>query len=185
MNLYFTSKNYISVVVTLLLVLLICLYVTVPVSEANGRATLVSSQEKGPFNIDLSIIPGRAVVPSTHVSVLIRSVEDDAIVTDAEVSFWATGPAGSTELGPILAENHFAPQFYETDLKFDLIGTWGVKLSVSSPLGTESVSLDLEVEEGGNNINWIMISAIVIGIFAIGLFIWDKVTGRNSHKNVS
>ena len=158
---------------------------TVPVSEANGRATLVSSQEKGPFNIDLSIIPGRAVVPSTHVSVLIRSVEDDGIVTDAEVLLWATGPAGSTELGPIPAENHFAPQFYETDLKFDLIGTWGVKLSVSSPLGTESVSLDLEVEEGGNNINWIMISAIVIGIFAIGLFIWDKIKGRNTHKNVN
>ena len=59
-----------------------------------------------------------------------------------------------------------------------------MKLSVSSPLGTESVSLDLEVEEGGNNINWIMISAIVIGIFAIGLFIWDKVTGRNTNKNV-
>ena len=98
---------------------------------------------------------------------------------------WATGPAGSTELGPIPAENSFAPQFYETDLKFDLIGTWDVKLSVSSPLGMESVSLDLEVEEGGNNINWIMISAIVIGIFAIGLFIWDKVTGRNTHKNVS
>ena len=165
--------------------LLICSYVTVPVSEANGRATLVSSQEKGPFNIDLSIIPGRAVVPSTHVSVLIRSTEDDGIVTDAEVLLWATGPAGSTKLGPIPAENSFAPQFYETDLKFDLIGTWDVKLSVSSPLGMESVSLDLEVEEGGNNINWIMISAIVIGIFAIGLFIWDKVTGRNSHKNVS
>ena len=76
-----------------------------PVSEANGRATLVSSQEKGPFNIDLSIIPGRAVVPSTHVSVLIRSVEDDAIVTDAEVLLWATGPAGSTGLGPIPAVN--------------------------------------------------------------------------------
>ena len=158
---------------------------TVPVSEANGRATLVYSQEKGPFNIDLSIIPGRAVVPSTHVSVLIRSTEDDGIVTDAEVLLSATGPTGSTELGPIPAENCFAPQFYETDLKFDLIGTWGVKLSVSSPLGTESVSLDLEVEEGGNNINWIMISAIVIGIFAIGLFIWDKVKGRNTHKNVN
>ena len=156
---------------------------TVPVSEANGRATLVSSQEKGPFNIDVSIIPGRAVVPSTHVSVLIRSAEDDGIVTDAEVLLWATGPVGSTELGPILAENRFAVQFYETDLKFDLIGTWAVGLSVSSPLGTESVSLDLEVEEGGNNINWIMISAIVIGIFAIGLFIWDKVTGRNAHNN--
>ena len=165
--------------------LLICSYVTVPVSEANGRATLVSSQEKGPFNIDLSIIPGRAVVPSTHVSVLIRSTEDDGIVTDAEVLLWATGPTGSKELGPIVAENRFAPQFYETDLKFDLIGTWDVKLSVSSPLGMESGSLDLEVEEGGNNINWIMISAIVIGILSIGLFIWDKVTGRNAHKNVN
>ena len=154
-----------------------------PVLEANGRATLVSSQEKGPFNIDVSIIPGRAVVPSTHISVLIRSVKDDGIVTDAEVMLWAIGPTGSTELGPILAENRFAPQFYETDLKFDLIGTWALKLSVSSPLGAESVSLDLQVEEGGNNINWIMISAIVIGIFAIGLFIWDKVTGRNTPKN--
>ncbi len=154
-----------------------------PVSEANGRATLISSQEKGPFNIDISIIPGRAVVPSTHVSVLIRSAEDDGIVTDAEVLLWAIGPTGSTELGPILAENRFSPQFYETDLKFSSIGDWGVKLSVSSPLGTESVSVDLEVVEGGNNINWIIISAIVIGIFAIGLFIWDKVTGRNTHKN--
>ena len=154
----------------------------VPVSEANGRATLVYSQEKGPFNIDLSIIPGRAVVPSTHVSVLIRSAEDDGIVTDAEVLLWATGPTGSKELGPIVAENRFAPQFYETDLKFDLIGTWAVELSVSSTIGTERVSLDLEVEEAGTNINWIMILAIVIGIFAIGLFIWDKVTGRNTRN---
>ena len=182
MNLFLTGKNYIVASIPAILVLLMCLSTNIVVVEANGRATLVSSQEKGPYKIDVSIIPGRAVVPNTHVSVLIRSKADDAIVTDANVSIWAVGPIGSTDLGPLLAENRFAPQFYETDLKFDLVGEWQIKVSVDSILGTDSIGLALEVEERKNNINWVMISAIIVAIFALGLFTWDRVSGRNKKK---
>ena len=54
--------------------------------EANGRATLVSSQEQGSYRIDVSIIPGQAVLFNTHVSILIRSLADEAIITQANVS---------------------------------------------------------------------------------------------------
>ena len=58
---------------------------------ANGRATLVSSQEQGPYRIDVSIIPGRAVLFNTHISILIRSLADETIITQASVSVSATG----------------------------------------------------------------------------------------------
>ena len=182
MNLFLTGKNYTAVSITAILVLLMCLSTDIAIVESNGRATLVFSQAKGPYNIDVSIIPRRAVVPNTHVSVLIRSKADDSIVTDAKVSIWAVGPVGSTDLGPLPAENRFAPQFYETDLKFDLVGEWQINVAVDSILGTDSIGLVLEVEERKNNINWIMISAIVVAIFALGLFTWDRVSGRDKKK---
>ena len=55
-------------------------------------------------------------------------------------------------------------------------------MSVDSILGTDSIGLALEVEERKNNINWIMISAIIVAIFALGLFTWDRVSGRNKKK---
>ena len=53
---------------------------------ANGRATLVVSQEQGPYLIDVSILPAQAIVNNTHVSILLRSVSDNTVLTEAEVN---------------------------------------------------------------------------------------------------
>ena len=63
-----------------------------------------------------------------------------------------------------------------------MVGEWQINVSVDSILGTDSIGLVLEVEERKNNINWIMISAIVVAIFALGLFTWDRVSGRDKKK---
>ena len=73
---------------------------------------LVSSQEMGPYRIDVSILPGQAVVANTHVSVRVLSLESLEPLTDATVMLSATGPEGSIDLGPIPAPNDFSPQFF-------------------------------------------------------------------------
>lgn len=147
-------------------------------AEANGRATLVSSQEQGPYRIDVSIIPGQAVLFNTHVSILIRSLVDEAIITQASVMVSATGPEGGTDLGPTPALNSFTPQFFEMDLPFDMVGNWAVKVDVDSEMGQESIQLNLDVREGGTNQNWLLMAALVFVILAVGIFSWDKVKGR-------
>ena len=151
-------------------------------AQANGRATLVSSQEQGPYRIDVSIIPGQAVLFNTHVSILIRSLADDAIITQANVSVSATGPEGATGLGPTPALNSFTPQFFEMDLPFDMVGNWEVTVGVDSEIGQESIQLNLDVREGGTNQNWLMMAALVFVILAVGIFSWDKVKGRGDKK---
>ncbi len=152
------------------------------VAQANGRATLVSSQEQGPYRIDGSIIPGQAVLFNTHVSILIRSLVDDAIITQASVMVSATGPEGGTDLGPTPALNSFTPQFFEMDLPFDMVGNWAVTVGVDSEIGQESIQLNLDVRDGGTNQNWLLMAALVFVILAVGIFSWDKVKGRESKK---
>ena len=147
---------------------------------ANGRATLVSSQEQGPYRIDVSIIPGRAVLFNTHISILIRSLADETIITQASVSVSATGPEGATDLGPIPALNSFTLQFFEMDLAFDMVGNWVVTVDVDSEMGQESIQMNLDVREGGRNINWVTVSALVVGVIAMGIFIWGKVGSRSN-----
>ena len=140
----------------------------------------MSSQVQGPYRIDVSIIPGQAVLFNTHISILIRSLEDEAIITQANVLVSATGPEGATDLGPIPALNSFAPQFFETDLPFNVVGIWAITVGIDSELGQETVQLNLDVRKGGSNINWIMVAALVVAIIAVGVFTWDRVTGRKS-----
>ena len=171
----FSSSHQLSL---LALYLLFFLILSPTTAEANGRATLVSSQEQGPYRIDVSIIPGQAVLFNTHISILIRTLSDEAIITQANVSVSATGPEGAIDLGPTPALNSFTPQFFEMDLPFDMVGNWGVTVDVDSELGQESIQLTLDVREGGNNINWLMMAALVVVIIAVGIFTWDKVKGR-------
>ena len=153
-----------------------------PGASANGRATVVSSQEEGPYRIDVSIIPKVAVVGKTHVSVLVRSLESDEIITRATVNLSAAGPANSTDLGPIPAPNDFSPQFYETDLPFDLEGAWEVKVDVSSDLGDASILVPMQVQVGGGSINWILAAAAVVALLAVGIWGWDRITGRKPNS---
>ncbi len=175
----FSPFHQLGPVLSLLAIFFLSFLILSPTTaEANGRATLVSSQEQGPYRIDVSIIPGQAVLFNTHVSVLIRTLADEAIITQANVSVSATGPQGSTDLGPTPALNSFSPQFFEMDLPFDMVGKWAVTVDVDSAMGQESIQLNLDVREGGNDRNWLMVAALVFVIIAVGIFTWDRVRGR-------
>ncbi len=149
-------------------------------TSANGRATLVSSQEQGPYRIDVSILPGQAVVANTHLSVLILSLASEAPVTQARVDVSGTGPAGAADFGPIPALNSFTPQFFEMDLPFDLEGEWTVVISVASELGEETILVPLTVLPGGATINVIWIGALLVAILALGIWTWDRLRGRRA-----
>ena len=149
--------------------------------EANGRATLLLSQEQGPYVIDVSILPAEAVVSNTHLSILLRSLEGEEVLTQARVEISATGPAGSSDLGPILAPNDVAPQFYEATIPFDLEGDWEVRIAVNSELGPETLVVPMYVNPGGG-INWILLAALAVMILAVGVWTWDRVAGRPHNR---
>ena len=136
---------------------------------ANGGATAVSSQEAGPYRIDVSTLPGQAVVGKTHLSIIIRSLASKNILTTAEVIVSATGPEGATDLGPTPAVND-NPPFFELDVPFDVEGDWEVNVAVSSELGDGAIKVPLQVREGGNNISWILMLALGIAILAGGVW---------------
>ena len=169
----------------LLLVLALAVAFSYTPASANGRAVLVSSQEKGPYRIDASILPGQAVVGNTHVSILILSLDKLEPVTDATVMLSATGPKGSTQLGPIPAPNDFSPRYFETDVPFDSPGNWKIKVDVDSDLGAESIVFTLDVGEAGGDINWILVAAGAVAILTVGIWIWDRVRGKKQNENSS
>ncbi len=169
----------------LLLVLALAVAFSYTPASANGRAVLVSSQEKGPYRIDVSILPGQAVVADTHVSVLVLSLETQESLTDATVILFATGPDGSAELGPIPALNDVNPQFFETNLPFDRAGSWEIKVDVDSDLGAESIVFFLDVDDAGADINWILVAAGAVVILTVGIWIWDRVRGKKKVEDSS
>ena len=153
--------------------------------SANGGATLISSQARGPFRVDVSMSPGQAIVGTNHISVLIVALDDDQPVTTATVSISATGPAGSTGVGPVPAPNDFAPQFFETNLPFDLAGNWKIKVDVDSDLGAESIVFTLDVDAAGADINWILVAAGAVLMLTMGIWIWDRVRGKKKVEDSS
>lgn len=151
-------------------------------AQANGRAKLLSSQESGPYVIDISLLPGQAIVGKTHISILLRSLATDEIVTSATVNVSATGPEGSTGFEDISAPNDYTPSFFETDLPFDIVGLWQIRLAVISDLGETTLMVPLEVKEGGRGLNFILMAAVVLIILAVGVFIWGRFPGKGSQK---
>jgi len=148
------------------------------ITSANGRALLVSSQEQGPYRIDVSILPGQAVVANTHVSIRVLSLANGDPITEATVTISAIGPEGSSPLGPIPAPNDFTPQFFETDVPFDLPGEWDMTVAVVSGLGDADVVVPMNVKQGGGSINWILMAALAVVIVTVGVWTWDRVIGR-------
>jgi hypothetical protein len=144
---------------------------------ANGQARLVSTQEAGPYRIEFSILPAQAVVGGTHVSILLRSRETKEVLTQATVNLSATGPAGSTALGPLEA-GHQSSQFFETTLPFDMVGQWEVKVEVASDLGEAAITVPLPVREPSTEINGILLAAIGVAVLALGIWTFDRVRGK-------
>ena len=147
--------------------------------SANGRARLISSQEAGAYQIDVSILPGEAVVGRTHVSILLRGLESQEPLTTATVFLSGSGPPGAAGFGPIPAPNDSFPSFYETDLPFDMPGAWQMSVDVASELGEATALVSMQVYEPGGTINWILLAALAVIMVAAGVYIWGKVPGRS------
>ena len=163
------------VIVSLVLLAFVVLG-SAPVS-ANGRATLVSTQEQGPYRLEVSILPGQAVVNNTHLSIRIVSLGSEEALTDAVVRVSAIGPAEAADFGSLLAVNNISPQFFETALPFDLPGDWQVSISVDSDLGQETIQVPMNVRAGGQ-INLILVAAIAVAVVAVAIWIYDRIKSR-------
>ena len=53
----------------------------------------------------------------------------------------------------------------------------------SSAVGEETIQVPLDVRPDGANINWILMAAIGVAILAVGIWTWDRVTGRKSRND--
>ena len=142
-------------------------------AAANGRATLIARQEQGPYGVEVSILPSRAVVNNTHLSVRVTDLRGGAELTAAMVLVSATGPADIAgqvaAFGPIPAVNDALPQFYEATLPFAVPGEWQLTINIASDLGTETIQLTLPVREG-QPINLILVAAVAVAALAVGLW---------------
>lgn len=161
-------------VLTLVAVLTAVLILAADPLFANGRATLISTQEQGPYRFEVSILPSRAVVNNTHLSLRLLSLDSEETVTEAAVRVSAEGPQSFNEFGPIIADNDILPQFFETTLPFDAPGLWQVSISVATELGEETVLVPMDVRES-RPINLILVAAIVVAIIAVSIWTFDRI----------
>ena len=148
-------------------------------AAANGRATLIATQEQGPYRVEVSILPNRAVVNNTHLSVRVVELSSDETLTDAVVQVAATGPAAAAGggFGPLPAVNDVLPQFFEATLPFDVAGPWQMSISVATAdLGQETIQVPLEVRAGGQ-LNLIWVAAGVVAVAALSIWTYDRIRG--------
>lgn len=147
-------------------------------AAANGRATLISSQERGPYRVEVSILPNRAVVNNTHLSVRVVNLSSAEPLTAAVVRVAAAGPAGAAGggFGPLPAVNDALPQFFEAALPFDVAGEWEMSISVATDLGEETILVPLEVR-AGRQINLILVAAGAVAVAALSIWTYDRIRG--------
>ena len=141
---------------------------------ANGRATLIATQEQGPYRFEVSILPSRAVVNNTHLSLRVVALDSEETLTEAAVRVSAVGPAPAKDFGPLIADNDVLPQFFETALPFDAPGLWQVSINVNTELGDETIQVQMDVREG-RPVNLILVAAIVVAAIALGIWTYDRI----------
>lgn len=150
-------------------------------AAANGRATRIASQEQGPYRVEVSILPARAVVNNTHLSVQVLDLGSGAVLTDVVARVSGVGPAAAggrpAAFGPIAAVNDVSPQFFEAILPFAVPGEWELSISINSDLGQETIQVDLPVR-AGESINLIWVAAVAVAVLALGIWTYDRVRGR-------
>ena len=149
---------------------------------ANGRAQLLTSREAGPYRIDVSSLPGQPVVNNTHLSILVWSLAQEQPITRAAVNVSATGPTGSSTLGPIPARNDVSPQYFETDLPFDMEGEWQVSIEVVAEPGEESIVVPVVVRRGGQ-INLFFLAAVVLAVTTLSVWTVRRVRRGRARAN--
>ncbi len=151
---------------------------------ANGRATLISSQEQGPYRFEVSILPSRAIVNNTHLSLRVIALESEETLTEAAVNVSAEGPEAANKFGPLLADNDVLPQFFETTLPFGVPGPWRVSINVSTELGDETILVPMEVR-AGQPINLILVAAIVVAVIAVCIWTYDRIKAGMRRRRAS
>ncbi len=149
-------------------------------ASANGASTTIMDRVQGPYRVVVGIIPARPVTPQTHLAIQVFDAADDRLLRDTDVDLHvaATGPSGSTRFGPAQVLNEQTLRYFEIDIPFTVIGPWAVSLTVSSHLGDEEFMLNLEVEEPRAQIQWIWITALLVVIFAVGVWTWLTLQRR-------
>ena len=169
-----------SLTIALLLLAVIGAFGSAP-AWANGRATIIAVAEAEPYRVEVAILPSRAVVNNTHLSVRVMSLSSEETLTEATVRVTATGPETATDFGPIVADNNVLPQFFEATLPFDTPGDWQLRVSVASDLGEAAILVPLEVRES-RPINLIMVAAIVVAVVALSIWTYDRIRGRRRSR---
>ena len=144
--------------------------------SANGRATLIATEEQGPYRFEVSILPSRAIVNNTHLSLRVVTLETEQTLTEASVRLSAEGPHIGSELGPLIADNDVLPQFFETALPFGSPGLWRVSINVITELGEETIQVPMDVREG-RPVNLILVAAIGVAFVAVGIWTFDRIRG--------
>ena len=142
--------------------------------SANGKATLIATQDQGPYRFEVSILPSRAIVNNTHLSLRLVALESEETLTEAQVRVAAEGPHLADEFGPLVADNAVLPQFFETTLPFDAPGLWQVSINVVTELGDETIMVPMDVREG-RPINLILVAAVAVAIIAVSIWTLDRV----------
>ena len=142
--------------------------------SANGRATLIATEEQGPYRFEVSILPSRAIVNNTHLSLRVVALETEETLTEASVRVMAEGPHIGTEFGPLVADNDVLPQFFETTLPFGAPGLWRVSINVITDLGDETIQVPMDVR-AGRPINLILVAAIAVAVVAVSIWTFDRI----------
>lgn len=179
----------------LLVILVVLAFLIAPSFLAGGKTALangaahavVKNAKAGPYELQVSILPGIPKVGNLHLSILVKNVEAGTTITDATVTVEATGPAGATNLNPVKATNTLqSPQFYDLDMNLDKEGRWTLIVVTDSALGKASLGLSLEVSpSGGFNMLWIAVG--VVASLTLGFGVWDRIHSRRrgNRKEVS
>ncbi len=154
------------------------------VALANGKATLVSSQEQGPFRFEVSILPSRPIVNNTHLSLRVIALESEETLTEATVNVSAEGPETANRFGPISADNDVLPQFFETTLPFSVPGPWQLSINVKTELGDETILVPMEVR-AGQPINLILVAAIAVAVVAVGVWTFDRIKAGTRRRRAN
>lgn len=149
-------------------------------AHANGASTTVMDRVQGPYRVVVGIIPARPVIPQTHLAIQVLRASDDSLLRDTDVDLHvaATGPPGTSEFGPQLVFNEQSLRYFEIDVPFEVIGPWDVAISVTSDLGDEVFMLAFDVEEPRPQIQWIWITAVLVAVFAVGVWTWLTLQHR-------
>ena len=152
--------------------------------QANGASTIIMDRTQGPYRLVVGIIPARPVIPRTHLAIQVFNSDDESLLrdTDVDLYFAATGPPGASDIGPRLVLNEQTLRYFEIDVPFTVVGPWDVTLSVSSDMGDEVFSLNLDVEEPRAQVQWIWITAVLVAIFAVGIWTWLTLQRRRGER---